>query len=273
MTTLAHGWVRYRKGCRCFTCRLAKSEYEQQRLAGELAGCVDAGPAREHLAALRAAGFGLRRIVVETGVSRSALQRLSVQATVHKTTETRLLSMPLVEAPKPKRFISAVGTHRRVQALCTLGWSPRSQIQRAGLAQAGSTRLLAGAQVWPRTAEKVRRLYDELSMKPAPPSRAATRARQRAVGQRFFPPLAWDDETIDDPAALPCLLPPVEPVDPALELAVQHVVARHDVPVTPAVRREIVRRWPDARRSELASVCRCHVEVIRRIRQTLAASC
>jgi lambda repressor-like predicted transcriptional regulator len=267
VTLLVHGLVRYRKGCRCFSCRLAKADYERRRLAAELPGYIDADRAREHLAALRRAGFGLRRICAETGLSRSALQRLSWQATVHRTTEARLLAMPAGEAPKPSRFVAATGTHRRVQAMCTLGWSPRAQAQMAGLGPTASNRMLMVEQVQPRTAEQIRRLYDKLSMEPAPPSRAATRARGRALSGLFFPPLAWDDEVIDDADALPCLLPPVEPVDRDLELLVQHVVAGHLVEVTRPARVEIVRRLPGTPRRRVAELARCtpdYVDLLRR---------
>jgi len=269
VTTSVHGYVRYHQGCRCFTCRIGKSRYEQQLRDGERPGIVDAGPARRHVAALRAAGFGTRRLVAATGVSRSTLQRLETQPTVFAVTAERLLAYHGQPVPSPQRFIPATGTHRRMQALCALGWSPRSQIQMAGLAQAGSTRLLAVNQVWPRTAEKVRVLYEQLAMTVPPPGRHATKARHRAVRERVFPPLAWDDDLLDDPAALPCLLPPVEPVGRDVELAVQHRAAGHAVDVTSQVRRELIRRTPERPIADVAELAQCTRQYVSSLRKQL----
>ena len=55
-----------------------------------------------------------------------------------------------------------------------------------------------------RTAEKVARLYDELSMVAGPSTRATTEAKRKG----WAPPLAWDEEDLDDPAAKPAAHPP-----------------------------------------------------------------
>ena len=49
------------------------------------------------------------------------------------------------------------------------------------------------------TAEKIRRAYDQLSMRRGPSDLIA----RKAVGWGYLTPLHWDDETIDDPAAKP----------------------------------------------------------------------
>ena len=54
-------------------------------------------------------------------------------------------------------------------------------------------------QVAVATAQLVRELYDELAMVTGPSQRARTLAAKHG----WAPPLAWDDETIDDPAARP----------------------------------------------------------------------
>jgi hypothetical protein len=49
------------------------------------------------------------------------------------------------------------------------------------------------------TAGQVARVYDELAMTPGP----STRARDAAARRGWVPPLAWDDDEIDDPQARP----------------------------------------------------------------------
>lgn len=270
---MKHGYVQYNKGCRCFTCRLGKHEYEKNHVTGGVL-LVDAGPAREHLAALRASGFGLKRIEHATGIGRATLSRLAHAAgpTIRQTTAERLLAFRPVELSPPRRYVHALGTHRRIQALCTLGWPPAQQVAMAGLAETGSTRLLPMDQVWPATAEKIGALYERLSMTIAPPSRFATKARNRARRELFFPPLAWDDEAIDDPAALPCILPPVAPVDTGLELLVQHLAAGHPVEPTTAAIREVIRRMPEAKPAELALVVRRPAKTVADLRSRMRAS-
>jgi hypothetical protein len=49
------------------------------------------------------------------------------------------------------------------------------------------------------TARMVSELFDELSMKPGP----CKRARRRAQKLGWVPPLAWGEDEIDDPNAIP----------------------------------------------------------------------
>jgi hypothetical protein len=63
-------------------------------------------------------------------------------------------------------------------------------------------------QVTAATARAVRELYDRLWDKPPPENGqreriAAARARNHAAQRDWAPPLAWDDDIIDDPAGRP----------------------------------------------------------------------
>lgn len=271
MSERPHGYTRYQTdGCRCFTCAMAKSQYRQRLEAGLGGRYVDAQPAREHFNALRDVGFGTRRLADLTGVSRSTLQRLPTGATVHQWVAAALFAVPVAAAPASSRYIPAVGTQRMAWALAALGWSVNTQADRAGIGRTQMRLMLKNQTLSPRHAASVRRLYDELSMQVPEPGRASTRARRWAMAELLFPPLAWDDETIDDPDTLPCLLPPLEPVTRDLELTIQHVVAGHDVPVTAPVQREIIRRLPGVNRTEVARIARCHPETVTRFRQVNA---
>jgi lambda repressor-like predicted transcriptional regulator len=104
---------------------------------------------------------------------------------------------------------SGAGTHRRLQALVFNGWSVRQLAARLGRTQPNLRLTLHRSQrVKPDVAAAVRALYDEL-WDHAPPERdrferrSVTMARQYALARGWVPPLAWDDDEIDDPAASP----------------------------------------------------------------------
>ncbi|HEY1178253.1 MAG TPA: hypothetical protein VGF17_19025 [Phytomonospora sp.] len=109
--------------------------------------------------------------------------------------------------------ISPTGTMRRVQALYALGWTCPEIGARMGVSGARVGHILNGlyGRVTPETAARVRAVYDELGMtvpQDKPMVRRGDcpiheRARRDARRRGYAPPLAWDDDTIDDPAARP----------------------------------------------------------------------
>lgn len=102
-----------------------------------------------------------------------------------------------------ERLVDATGTIRRLQGLQRLGWTRSQLAQRLGVTESAVRQVLRRRRVRRLTAERVARLYDELSMR-LPPDTPATRlARQYAERHGFVPPLAWDDDVIDDPRARP----------------------------------------------------------------------
>jgi hypothetical protein len=117
-------------------------------------------------------------------------------------------------AGKPRR-LPALGTRRRLQALCALGWDWYSLANHIGAShEVVRTWAMNNQFVYARTAATVRVLYDELSMKLPPENttaqrNAASRARGRAKRRGWPPPLAWDDEDLDNPDAVPAGVDPV----------------------------------------------------------------
>lgn len=98
------------------------------------------------------------------------------------------------------RRIDATGTARRLRALVAIGWTFDDLAHQLGYASKGSLRnITARRYVSPATEKRVRALYDRLSMTHGPSSRSRAIAR----GRGWAPPLAWDDDSIDDPAAEP----------------------------------------------------------------------
>uniref|UniRef100_UPI003F491853 hypothetical protein n=1 Tax=Pseudonocardia sp. CA-138482 TaxID=3240023 RepID=UPI003F491853 len=100
----------------------------------------------------------------------------------------------------PPHTIDGTGSARRLQALAAIGWPVVALAERLG-AHPVHVRYIRCARtpVRVRTHEAILALYRELSEKPGPHSRSARHAARRG----WAPPIAWDDDTIDDPAAAP----------------------------------------------------------------------
>lgn len=92
----------------------------------------------------------------------------------------------------------ATGTRRRLEALRAIGY-PTTHLAHL-LGRARST-LITPQQTHVLTSyhDQVKTLFDTLSMTPGP----SNSARIRAIAAGCHPPLAWDENTIDDPDATP----------------------------------------------------------------------
>jgi len=112
----------------------------------------------------------------------------------------RLYNKRRREGRQPPFHHDATGTRRRLQALVAIGWPTAALAGRLGIPSTEVSRLCHHAhRVYPHTIQRVGQLYTQLSMNPGP----SRRARRRAEVAGWAPPLAWDDNTIDDPAATP----------------------------------------------------------------------
>lgn len=210
--------------CRCQPCVEARAEYDRQRTRQKAYGrwdnYVDATPAREHVLSLMAQGMGLKRIVAVSDVSQGLLWKLvygkkrpdgtrTPSKRVRKDTVDRILAIRLDLAGGA--LVDGTGTRRRLQALVALGWSQSKLGRRLGILPTNMTPLVTGQRRFVvATADAVRDLYDELSMQLPPQDDhrdriAASRARNLARRNGWLPPLAWDDDLIDDPAHTPLL--------------------------------------------------------------------
>lgn len=202
-------------GCRCLPCSLARAEYADalhRRNGAGRSRYTDAAPVREHVRALMAAGMGSKRVAEISGINLSTITMLlwgrggrAPSARILRTAAATLLALTPDIAPGTS--VDATGTVRRVQALVALGW-PCSQLAvRIDVLPSNFIDLVHGrrGQVRRGTADTVRDLFDRLQAEVPAPGRATTRARRFAAGYGWAPPAAWDDDTIDNPAALPNL--------------------------------------------------------------------
>lgn len=201
-------------GCRCYPCAAEASAYNERRNRAIAYGTwnpfMDAEPVREHVRRLSACGIGTRRLAVLADVSRNLLKLLlngkpgkEPSRKVRTDNALRILAVePTLENVAPSTPVDAAGSHRRLQALVTIGWSQQKLADRLGLTRANFGSMMKAKQVTAATALKVRALYEDL-WDQAPPEDthrdkiAASRARNYAKARKWLPPMAWDDVLLD----------------------------------------------------------------------------
>lgn len=262
-----HGRAKYVvEKCRCDVCRednrIKAQEWRRAKLYGRYNKYVDAEPVRAHVRSLMAQGMGWKRVAIAAGLNPSTVWKTvygdltrfdGPTKKVTRMTAEALLAVELDLADGAQ--ILAHGTRRRLQALVALGWSQNKLATRLGWTPANfSKMLLHQGQVTVATADAVKALYDDLSMTPPAPTDwrdagSITRAKSRAAHLMWLPPLAWDDDDIDDPSATPAHMAEgsrrSEDVDPAVIeriLAGDWSLARD---ANPAERGHIVAAWAE----------------------------
>jgi hypothetical protein len=110
--------------------------------------------------------------------------------------------MKLYRLGRSHRLIDPTGTVRRINGLYALGWTAAQIGERCGRGREWARHVRRSPMISTRTAGLIAAAYDALSMTiPAGPY--AERGRREAAAKGYLPPLAWDDDTIDDPAARP----------------------------------------------------------------------
>jgi transcriptional regulator with XRE-family HTH domain len=212
--------------CRCDPCTNANSDYADRRRRNIAYGrwghdFTDAQPVREHVLELRAAGVSLRSVAASSGVSEGALNRLIYgEPAKGRQPSTRVLTrtaaavlavQPTFRNVLPAAFVDGTGTRRRLQALCAIGWTQNRLADELDvLMQTVNYYLHSETRVTAANAIRIADLYDRAWHAPPAPTnkwRAAgiTRAKENARRHGWAPPLAWDDDTIDDPTATPHL--------------------------------------------------------------------
>ncbi len=166
-------------------------------------GFVDPAPAKRRIQELRTAGMSWPQIEKATGLSTNGLKNIggwTEQGRVCLDTHERIMAVPA-----PKGFVDsmaripAVGTHRRIQGLMAIGWTQGHIGAEAGLKQTAISATLHHEVVSSATAARIKAVFDRLHMTPGPSPQIVTKAGNWG----YHVPLAWDEDTIDDPAAKP----------------------------------------------------------------------
>lgn len=202
---------------------------------------LDPYEAREHVATLQRYGLSLETIASQGHVSASLLAALVYPshqrwgARLTPATLQRLMAVRFDLATLPEhRHVNATGTTRRLQALAVLGW-PLSAL---GAELGVSAQAIAGYRSRPTvsvaTARAVRDLFERHGMTPGP----SPRTTHAALRAGWVPPLAWDEDDIDDPAAAPNPDPDAGTAPSLDEVAIRRACAGDAVALTPAERRQ-----------------------------------
>lgn len=210
-----------RDRCGCQPCTKAGTDYARtmyRRRAYGQSRLVDAEPVRAHIRWLQAQGMGLATIRAAAGMgggvmcdllygrpSPDGARRPPVRR-IKPETAAAVLAVTCQLAPSA--LTDGTGTRRRLQALVCMGWSQYELAGRLGYSAGNFGKVVHATRVTAATADAVAGLYDQLWDTPPPQTdtrgRAAVgRAKHRAQERGWLPPLAWDDDTIDDPTAAP----------------------------------------------------------------------
>jgi hypothetical protein len=185
---------------------------------------VDAEPVREHLRKINATGMPFRAISERLGLPHdSSLQPIlwgrgqwgPGKKVRRETAEIVLSYWPSLDDYPDNALIDATGTQRRIQALAVHGWSRNSVARHIGMREDNFREAIKQERVTARLARRVAAAYDDLwdqdPLDRGVSLNAVSRVRAAAQRAGWHGPLAWDDDTIDDPKALPQVDAP-EPV-------------------------------------------------------------
>ncbi len=219
--------------------------YRRDRACGRTR-YVPAEPARAVLQRLLAAHVPLRALARATGLSGAALHAIVSGAHPHvqRRTADRIaaLTLPGLYAAQTHGHVPKIGAVRRLHALMAMGWS-RADLDRAGAGNLGRVLNGPGDLVTIDTWRRIRDLYDTHSMTIGPSPTTMAHARARG----YPPPLAWDEDAIDDPHATPAGLgrDPTRVLDTvAVDRATQQ--PGHAAPLTRPERLQVVRAMSTA---------------------------
>lgn len=207
----------HRDHCRCAPCVAAFRRGKKLAVYRTQTGTTsyaDAALARAHVQKLLAT-LTVGQIEARSGVHRNSIALLlgtaPGQAPSKRMRRTSVAALLAVDgAPLGSEtggMCDPAGTRRRLQALAALGWSMRElerQCPRPGPnIRKVMDRRNDDAPMMVITRDAVRALYDRLCLTPPPETGRTARIRRWAASNGWAPPLAWDEDTIDNPAAEP----------------------------------------------------------------------
>jgi hypothetical protein len=177
---------------------------------------VDAEPVRQHLRKVNAAGMSYAAIAERIGLPQSnSLQHVlwgrgtpePGQRITRETAELILSFWPSLEDFPDAALIDATGTRRRVEALAVRGWARHLIADRLGTNVKHFRKAVGRPRVSARLARGVAEAYDawwnQDPLEHGVPLASVSRVQADAARGGFHGPLAWDDDTIDNPNAVP----------------------------------------------------------------------
>lgn len=158
---------------------------------------IDATPTRQHVQHLLDLGLTRESIARAAGVGPTVVGRLTTSPPP-RLIDTRIAHALTTVTWRPterQAVVLSVGARRRAQALAAIGWPMSDLAARVGMTAGNLSVTIAHPRLSYRHWVAIRDVYDEWSMTPGP----SRKTRQVAAARGWAPPLAWDDDTIDDP--------------------------------------------------------------------------
>lgn len=207
----------YLAGCRETCCtvpnfRVSKRYRHEARLNGGRT-TVDPAPVRAHLQYLQTR-MSLSAVADITGSSASHLQKIvdGAHPVMLRGLAARILAVT-VDTPIGPHWIDATGSRRRLQALAVVGFSFERVATMVDGCGAFNLREIAYGnreRVRYDNAQQIREVFERITRegKPYTPlnhyeRHGTARIMKRARESGWVSALAWDEGTIDDPAARP----------------------------------------------------------------------
>ena len=168
---------------------------------------IDAAPARVHIENLAMQGASYRAIADAAGISVQAVCKLrDGQATVRRPTVAAILKVTyqsIFDRTGHEDFVPKIGAVRRLRALMAIGHRAQDIAAVVDMDWRMVHNVLNQPGQWISRERHVQIItaYDALWNKPG----TSRHVLARAAAAGWPPPMAWDDETIDDPNAAPDL--------------------------------------------------------------------
>ncbi|MGW6912506.1 hypothetical protein ACWGB8_01590 [Kitasatospora sp. NPDC054939] len=174
---------------------------------------VAAQPVRNHIVALHAAGMTHAQIAAQAGLPEWRIKQVRYRtlATISADTATAIRGIRIHRALADPGTapVPAIGSTRRLQALTAAGWPLRTINARQRICDTGYLRAILHGRVprvSARLSARIAVAYDQLwDQNPADHGARGYdihTAHRMAADHRWAPPMAWDDDEIDDPDAV-----------------------------------------------------------------------
>lgn len=209
-------------GCRRPECREAWRVYGATRNRAVAYGriavdhYVTGSHARAHLERLRSNGMSIKAISRECGVAPVTIRRIRDGHRTRTSTQDKLMAVSprareLTRETPGRVLVDGAGTRRRLRALVVRGWTAVRLAEQLGCTSPNVRQAVLKGEDEPtlaRFALTVRDLYDELWDQEPPCGNGyelgqAKRGMKDAIERGWAPPMAWDEESIDNPTAGP----------------------------------------------------------------------
>jgi hypothetical protein len=168
-------------------------------VAAGVVGQTCGDSALAHLRELEALNWPSTAVEQQSGVARATLRAINAGRPILRATERSILAVPLVPYLSPRLMLPAVGMRRRHEALGWMGWTMKLSATHSGHSLGSFSAMLSRGTVSRRFWLDYSVAYADLKDQVGPNELIQSLARRWG----WAPPFAWDEDTIDDPAAEP----------------------------------------------------------------------